>query len=604
MPALAIAIPLLTAAVLLALAHTLPRRLADSIALAVSAGELVICCMLAHRSTAGPIVYWFGGWQPRDGIAVGIDFYVDPLAAGLAALAALLALASFLFSWQFFESVGTLFHVLMLVFLAAMVGFCFAGDIFTMFVFFELMSAAAFTLTGHKIEASALEGALNFAITNSIAAFFLLWGIGLLYGRTGALNLAQIGETLAGTESDALVTMAFVLVTTAFLIKGAILPFHLWLADAHAVAPTPVCVLFSGVMVELGLYAVARVWWTVFSGALGDYQSAIGATWLAGGAATALVASFACFTQRHLKRLLALSTVSHAGIMLMGLGNFGSQSLSGAGIYLIGHALVKGPLFLCAGILLHRFGEVDVLKLRGKGRRLWISAIMMTAAGWGLAGAPPFATFLGKSQMDAAAKRGGADWPAVVGLVASALTAAAAAVFRAVGCVYFGWGPPADEEEAPTEKEGRETKGGSRRVPWFMLTPAAALLLFGVGLGLVRDLPRTIQPYAVRFQDRAAYVAAVLDGKRLSDDSATERGGADSSDRASFLEGFAGVFVAVALAALSLLKERMPKTIQALVGRLMASPVRWLEVFHSGRANDYVAWIVVGLAVYSLAIHW
>ena len=602
MPALAFAIPLLTAAVLLALAHKLPRRLADGIALAVAAGELVICGMLAHRSTAGPIVYWFGGWQPRDGIAVGIDFYVDPFAAGLAALAALLALASFLFSWQFFESVGTLFHVLMLVFLAAMIGFCFAGDIFTMFAFFELMSAAAFALTGHKIEASALEGALNFAITNSIAAFFLLWGIGLLYGRTGALNLAQLGETLAGAEADALVTMAFVLVTTAFLIKGAILPFHLWLADAHAVAPTPVCVLFSGVMVELGLYAVARVWWTVFSGALGDYQSAISATWLVGGAATGLVAGFACFTQRHLKRLLALSTVSHAGIMLMGLGTFGSQSLSGAGIYIVGHALVKGPLFLCAGILLHRFGEVDILKLRGKGRRLWMWAIMMTVAGWGLAGAPPFATFLGKSQMDEAAKRGGADWPAVVGLVASALTAAA--VFRAVGCVYFGWGPSADEEESPTEKEGRETKSGGRRVPWFMLAPAAALLLLGVGLGWVRDLPRTIQPYADRFQDRAAYVAAVLDGKTLSDDSAIETGGENSSDQAALMEGFASVFVAIALAALSLLGERMPKAIQAIVARLLASPVRWLEVFHSGRANDYVAWIVVGLAAYALAIHW
>jgi multicomponent Na+:H+ antiporter subunit D len=155
----------------------------------------------------------------------------------------------------------------MLLFLAGMIGLCFAGDLFNLFVFFELMSVTAYALTAYKLEESTLEGAFNFTITNSIAGFLILLGIGLLYGRTGALNLAEIGRSLARGGAHGVVLMAMVAVMTGFFVKAAQVPFHFWLPDAQAVAPSPVCVLFSGVMVALGLYAAARVYWTVFAGA-------------------------------------------------------------------------------------------------------------------------------------------------------------------------------------------------------------------------------------------------------------------------------------------------------------------------------------------------
>src|SRR4029079_6821014 len=120
-----------------------------------------------------------------------------------------------------------------------------------------------------------LQGAINFAVTNTLGAYCVLIGIGLFYGRTGALNLAQIGQALAGHKPDGLVVVAFALVACGFLVKGAIVPFHFWLADAHAVAPTPVCVLFSRVMVELGLYGVARVYWTAFEGVPGSHAGGL-----------------------------------------------------------------------------------------------------------------------------------------------------------------------------------------------------------------------------------------------------------------------------------------------------------------------------------------
>ena len=169
------------------------------------------------------------------------------------------------FAWRFFEAVGPTFHALILVFLGALIGFALTGDLFNMFVFFELMSVSAYALTAYRIErAASLQGALTFAVTNSVGAVMILFGIALLYGRTGALNLAQVGEALASRPSDGLVVTAFALITGGFLVKAAIVPFHFWLADAYAVAPTPAAIVFTGVMSDLGIYAVARIYLTVF----------------------------------------------------------------------------------------------------------------------------------------------------------------------------------------------------------------------------------------------------------------------------------------------------------------------------------------------------
>jgi multicomponent Na+:H+ antiporter subunit D len=175
------------------------------------------------------------------------------------------------------------------------------------------------------------KAAINFAVLNTIGGFLALLGLGMFYSRTGALNMAQIGHTL-GRDSSVLVVTAFVFTISGFLIKAAAFPFHFWLADAHAVAPTPVCVLFSGVMVELGVYAVARGYWVIADGLFAAHRPAITAVLLVVGCMSALLGAFMCFAQRHLKRLLAFSTA-------------------------------KASLFLVAGILLHRFVSVDEAQL-------------------------------------------------------------------------------------------------------------------------------------------------------------------------------------------------------------------------------------------------
>ncbi|MEA2244682.1 MAG: multicomponent Na+:H+ antiporter subunit, partial [Solirubrobacteraceae bacterium] len=317
---LPVAIPLLGAAVLVGSVAVSRRRFVDAWSAACAVAVTVLCAVVLSRTGGGAVlVHWFGGWQPRHGIALGISFAVDPFGAGLALFIGFLFVMAFVFSWRYFAVVGPLFHALMLVFLAAAVGFSLTGDLFNLFVFFELLSVSAYALTAYDIEEQGpLQGTLNFAVTNSIGAALVLTGIALLYARTGALNMAQIGESLAGSGPDALIVGAFTLLVVGFLVKAAVVPFHFWLADAYAVAPTPVCLLLSAAMSELGLYALARVYWTIFSGSLGDSEEALRAVLVCAGTLTAVVGAAMCFAQRHLRRMLAFATISHVGLFLIG----------------------------------------------------------------------------------------------------------------------------------------------------------------------------------------------------------------------------------------------------------------------------------------------
>lgn len=391
---LLVAVPLLGAALLVAGGRRLPRVVADSVACAVSAGTAGLAIVLSLNSSP-PMVEWVGGWTPVEGRSVGIVLVGDGAGLGMAALASLLTLAALAYSWRYFEEpprrhAGS-FPALVLLLQAGMCGFAIAGDLFNAFVWFELMSVVAYALTGTRVEeAKAAQGALTFGVVTSLGAYAMLMGIALLYARTGELAMDGIGRGLdAHGPPDALVLAAFVLVLTGLLIKSAAVPFHFWLPDAHAVAPTPVCMLLSGVMVELGVYGVWRVYGTVFAGPGGIPAADLERVLVVLGAVTAVIGAVMCWYQRHIKRLLAYSTVAHTGLFLIGIGVLTPQADDGVALYVLGHAGVKAALFACTGILLDRYGNVDEHALHGRARELRGVAVMYVVGGLALAGLRP-----------------------------------------------------------------------------------------------------------------------------------------------------------------------------------------------------------------------
>ena len=600
---LAVVVPLLVAAAISALTPLLrrQRRILDSVAIATSAVVagilLVIMIRVAHRDQA----YWFAGFRPQHGTAIGIDFEVGPLSAGLACLAAVLVTAGMIFSWRYFERVATYYHVLMLTFLAGMTGFCLTGDIFDMFVWFELMGVSAYALTAYRPEErGSIQGALNFAITNSIGAYLTLSGIAVVYGRTGALNMAQIGQDIARHRPDGLVVVAFVLIITGWLIKSAIVPFHFWLADAHAVAPTPVCVLFSGVMVELGLYGIARVYWSMFGQALGN-RATITHAFLALGLVTTIVGALFCFRERHIKRLLAFSTISHAGMFLTGLALLTPLGLAGAAVSVAGHAMVKAALFLCTGIVLHRLGSVNEPALHGRGRTLRATGVVFTLAAFGLADLPPFATYLGKGWIEDASSVRGMSW--VIALLVFASAVVGAAVLRVAGGVFYGLGdPPSEDPQMAREssEETSETDEGKQRTPLTMIIPPAVLVAAAAVIGLLPGLGSVVQAAAVRFQDQHAYNATVLHGARVAHVTAPYPTGPAGVTVTDLVIGLGTAGGAVFLAAAALYWRRLPLLRRGFEPG--TGLVRPLRRFQSGVVNDYVTWIVIGVACLGAAL--
>ena len=595
--ALVVVVPLLAAAAITALGPVLGRRrrVLDLAAIMTAASVAVMLLVIMIRTVGGDKVYWFAGFRPAHGVVIGIDFEVQPLSAGLACLAAVLLTAAMTFSWRYFERVASYFHTLMLTFLAGIVGFCLTGDIFDLFVWFELMGVSAYALTAYRPEERGpIQGALNFAITNSVGAYLSLSGIALIYGRTGALNMAQIGAYIGKHPASRLVVVAFLLIIAGLLIKSAIVPFHFWLADAHAVAPTPVCVLFSGVMVELGLYGIARVYWSMFGQALG-HRAAVGHVFLALGLLTAVVGALYCFRERHIKRLLAFSTISHAGMFLVGIALLTPLGLAGAAVYVAGHALVKGALFLCTGIVLHRLGSVNEPFLHGRGRRLRVTGVVFTLAGLGLADLPPFATFLGKGWIDTSGGAHGVPWVTAVLVVCSILVGGA--VLRVAGGVFYGLGdPPAEDPEMAKEaaEETSETDSGKQRTPLTMIIPPAVLVVAAIVVGLITQLGPAVQAAGIRFEDQAAYNATVLAGAHVAHPAALAAAEPAGVTVADVLTGGGSAAGALILAWLALYWRRLPLLRRGHEpGAGLAAPIRWLQ---SGVVNDYVTWIVVGLA--------
>ncbi len=577
LPPIPVAGPLAIAGLLLTFGKRLPGKLPDVIAIATALAAAAICAVMVRLAADAPVVTWFGGWSPRSGQVIGIAFAVDQAGAAFGTFVGILFAAALLFAWGYFAEVHAHFHTLMLLFMAAMIGFCLTRDLFNMFVWFEVMSVSAFAATGYTLRASPLAGALNFTVINTLGSYLFLAGLGLLYAIGGALDMAALGHAVARAPADPVVCAAFALLASGLLIKAAQTPFHFWLADAHAVAPSPVSVIFSGAMVAIGLFGLARLIFVVFP-ASAAVAHVVHTLLLGIGATSAVLGAGMALLQRHLKRMLAFSTVSHTGVQLLGLALLSRGGMAGMLLYIVGHGLVKGALFMLAGILLALRGDADELRLRGRGAALWPVGVAMAAGGFLLAGLPLGVMDEGYALIGAAARRAGHGWLLAMMIVSGAGTGAA--VLRATGRVFLGLGPLAIEQRrSPTDEEREKAD----RPLWLMLLPAITLLLLAC---------LTLEPArALAWRAAGAMVATdPAPGANLP-----------PAPPLPALYAWLPTGLALLIAACALGPNLLPRFVTAAIRSVLRPIASALTLLHGGAIGDYIAWLAVGVSLFAFA---
>jgi multicomponent Na+:H+ antiporter subunit D len=576
-PSIPLVLPLLVAAILAGLRRRIGAGFAGRLALLTALAVAAAALELVNETREEAILAFRPG-------GTGFAFVVDTASAMLVLLSAALAAAAIAFSMRYVEEAGAPYYARLLIFLAGACGFSLTGDLITLLIFAEVMSATAWALIRYHPEEHSHLAARNYVVSDAAGAILILSGTALLWARTGAVNFAQIGRSL-GASSDALVATAFALLMCGLLVKTAVAPFHFWLPGVNTAAPAPVAVLFSSVMVELGLYAVARVYWTVFSGTLAPHENDLRAILASFGAVTAMAGAALCYSQRDLKRLLAFATVSHMGIQMLGVALLTRQALAGVIIYALGHAAIVGGLFLGAGIVLYRAGTLDEIELAARHRLLPGIAVLLLAGAAGLAGAPPFGTFWGELMIGGSAHAMGHFWIDWIVFLSSAATAGA--IFRFTARAFFGWGPKAHAQMS----DRRAAEMARPHTPFVMAAAATVLILIGLFAGLAPGLTGSAESVAIHFQDREAYARCVLD--RMAPYPPTV--GDQPALPGDYTRGLGTLAIAIALAA-STLRWRSVRHIAGL-----RSAVRVLKAAHNGVVIHSVGWVIAGAAAFSAA---
>ncbi|MBD3408072.1 MAG: hypothetical protein GF411_18270 [Candidatus Lokiarchaeota archaeon] len=371
-----------------------PRGLPDVIAIIGFAFTFLYTFLLALEVWPNGVSTWTFGNTAGSPLAVVLA--ADMFSVMLMGLFSFMGLVVAIYSVGYMKEDSRLpqYYVLLLIMVAGMNGVVISGDLFTLFLFYETMGLSSFILVAFKRNWEGIEAAIKYLMMSAIGSTLILYSSSFLYGLTGTLNLGAMSLALQSSPENPMIPILIALLIAGFGVKGAIVPFAAWLADAHPAAPSGISAMLSGVVIKVGVYGIIRVNTLLFSmvSQYFNWPLLIGIFALV----TMTAGNLWALTQKDLKRMLAYSSIAQIGFILFAFGTateFGYQS---GAFYIVSHALTKGLLFLCAGAFLHSIGSRNLDDLEGIGKKMPIAGAFFAIGILSLMGMPPMAGFYAK----------------------------------------------------------------------------------------------------------------------------------------------------------------------------------------------------------------
>jgi len=470
----------LTAAFLTPLLYKAHRRVAEGVFLASTLSNPVLQTLLILELSSNswrPIVYTLGAAGPYEWTyPIRIVLEVDALSAFMALIVTSISAAVALFSIGYMEEDGLQkYYTLFLLLDAGMLGMVLTGDLFNLYVFLEITSISSYALVAfRKHQWEAVEAGMKYMIMGSLASTIILVSIALLYGEYGTLTMAQLGWQYRHHPTG-MARVALAGLLAGFLMKGGIVPVHMWLADAHPAAPSTISALLSGLVIKVGIYSAARIAYSVFW--MGTDVRLLGWLVVVVGAASIIVGNLLAGFQRDIKRLLAYSSIGQVGYVVTGLGialipgvnpEASRAAVDGALFHLLNHAVLKAMLFLSVGAIVHSLGTRDIGYMGGIAKRMPLTSAVVLLGAMGIIGAPPLNGFVSKWMLYEAT----AIFNPIIGAIAVLGTAFSTVAYGRLFYALLG-----RESRLVSDRSPRDP-GPWMSVPMIFL--AAASVLFGI----------------------------------------------------------------------------------------------------------------------------
>lgn len=429
-----------------------------------------------------PMIIEIGNWQAP----LGINLYIDTLGILAVLIINLIGLLLSFYNLRKINYSGEAkFQILFLMIIAGASGMVLTGDLFNLFIFIEITSIAGYALTTFA-QKEGFEAAFKYILIGSIGSVFLLIAIGFTYGSVGSLNMAQIAQN-SPLINPVLLKVIGLLFLVGIGIEAELFPLNLWVPDVYETAPTSVSAVLSGAVSVAGIYALSRIFFTLF------YQPELLTSLMIIGAITLIIGELIAYQQDNIKRMLAYSSIAQMGLVIA-IISIGTPAAVSAGIFqLFNHSILKVLLFITAGLLASSAGSNKIKTLAGLGRKMPLAAFGFTIGSMGILGVPFFNGFVSKMMLINSSI--GANHLILTGLILFATIIEAAYYLKVIQGLYF------NKSELKVKKE----------FPCFIPILVLVSLVFVIGV-----YPEILTDHLLKASEellnRSNYILSVLGG--------------------------------------------------------------------------------------------